>query len=46
MVLLREGLSQQHGPELPEEGEGKVRDGTKAVYILGKLMENFEVCSL
>lgn len=24
---------------------GKVRDGTKTGYILGKIMENFEVCS-
>lgn len=45
MVLLREGLSEQHGPELLEEGGGKVKGGTKAVDILGKLMENFEVCS-
>lgn len=44
-VLHREGLSEQHGPELLEERGGKVRDGTKAVYILGKLMEKFEVCS-
>lgn len=45
MVLLREGLSEQRGPELLEEGGGKVRGGIKAEYILGKLMEIFEVCS-
>lgn len=44
MVLLREGLSEQHGPELLEEGGGKVKGGTKAVDILGKLMEYLEIC--
>lgn len=36
-------LGKQQGPEVLEEGGGKMKGGTKAGYILGKLMENFEV---
>lgn len=41
MVLLREGLSEQHGPELLEEGGGKSEGWNQSCGYLGKINGKF-----